>query len=118
MILNNKSFIVLTHDNVVKHSDTDQLIKLNLIGFKTWYCEVFDHTKNINSQNKTIGFTACKNKSRTCEISNCTCPTDIDLPKAQSKEALQTLRDIVNSDPHLEAGSYDPEKDGLSLIHI
>jgi organic radical activating enzyme len=112
MNLSNKSFIVLTHDNVVRHSDTDQLIKLNLIQFKTWYCEVFDHTKNINSQTRTTGFTACKNKSRICAISNCTCPTDIDLPKAQSKKDLQTLRDIINSDPHLQATSYDPERDG------
>lgn len=109
MNLQHNSFVVLTHDNKIKYSETDYLIKNNLIGFLTWHCEVFDHTTNINSQNKKVGFTACRNKSRTCAITNCTCPTDIDLPKAKSKEILEKFRNMLASGSNVDIKGYKPE---------
>ena len=96
-MIHNNTLFVFTHDNKIKTSQTAYLIKNNSTLFLKWHCEVFDHTKTITSQTGETGYTACGNKSRTCDVAICACPTDINLPKAINKEALDDFRKLVNS---------------------
>ena len=95
-MIENNMLLVLTHDNKIKTSQTQYLIKNNVTLFLEWHCEVFDHTKTITSQLGTTGHTACGNKSRTCDVAICACPTDINLPKAIDKDTLANFRDLVS----------------------
>ena len=94
-MITNTTLVVLTHDNKLKTSHTQYLIKSNSTLFLKWNCEVFDHTKTINSQTGVTGYTACGNTSRTCNVAICACPTDINLPKAINKETLSDFRELV-----------------------
>ena len=96
-MIENNMLLVLTHDNKIKTSQTQYLIKNNVTLFLEWHCEVFDHTKTITSQLGTTGHTACGNKSRTCDVAICACPTDINLPKAIDKDTLINFRDLVSN---------------------
>lgn len=96
-MIENNMLLVLTHDNKIKSSQTQYLIKNNVTLFLEWHCEVFDHTKTITSQLGTTGHTACGNKSRTCNVAICACPTDINLPKAIDKDTLVNFRDLVSN---------------------
>ena len=96
-MIENNMLLVLTHDNKIKTSQTQYLIKNNVTLFLEWRCEVFDHTKTITSQLGTTGYTACGNKSRTCDVAICACPTDINLPKAINKDTLVNFRELVSN---------------------
>jgi organic radical activating enzyme len=94
-MIHNNTLLVLTHDNKIKTSQTQYLIKNNVTLFLKWNCEVFDHTKTITSQLGTTGHTACGNDSRTCNVAICACPTDINLPKAINSDTLEKFREQI-----------------------
>lgn len=94
-MISNNDFVVLTEDGNIKSTQTHFLIKNNLTDFIRWNCEVFSHTKNINSQTGKTGYTACGNKTTTCDVGICSCPTDIYLPKGLNEHWLFLLREKV-----------------------
>ena len=94
-MISKNDFVVLTENGNIKSTQTHFLIKNNLTDFIRWDCEVFSHTKNINSQTGKTGYTACGNKSTTCNVGICSCPTDIYLPKGANEHWLFLLREKV-----------------------
>jgi len=96
-VMDKNTFIVLTHDNKIKVSKTSYLVKNKSTFFLKWHCEVFDHGTTVSSQEGTTRHTVCRNKSTTCNITLCACPTDINLPKAINSETLTEFRTQVTT---------------------
>lgn len=94
--MNKRQLLVMLDTGEINLADTSQLIKENLVNFKTWHCEVFSHGQTVFSQRGTVGYTTCGNKSEICNIGVCSCPTDIYVPKAKSIEYLQIFRSTVD----------------------
>ena len=96
-MVNTSTLVVLTHDNKIKSSETAYLVKNKSTFFLKWHCEVFDHGTTVTSQTSTTRHTVCGNKSTTCDVALCACPTDINLPKAINSETLAEFRTLVNA---------------------
>ena len=76
--------------------------------FKGWYCEVGEHSVGITHNGK-LKYTTCKqpSHSKICEIRNCWCGPDVNIPKAVDKPTLDLFREKA----------YDLDKDCITPKH-
>jgi len=90
--------IVMTEEGSLYRATLTELKLGKHTFFRGWYCETGEHSVSIKVTGK-IKYTTCRQpaSSKICEIRNCWCGPDVNIPKAIDKQTLEVFRNKVKN---------------------